>query len=190
MDLPKSRAEAKQAGSVNYFTNKPCKYGHISIRNTKTGSCKDCCIAWEKKRAHTEPGFESQDTIRFRNYRVKNAKHYWAKEVFNHAKRRAKNKNLEFNLTVDHIEKIATSHCPVLGIELSYTRGDKSHARNNSPSLDRIRPEEGYTTANIIVVSYRANSIKQDATIEELKKIFKFYDAILPSVEEMKAMQK
>lgn len=39
-----------------------------------------------------------------------------------------------------------------------------------------------------MVISYRANSIKHNASIEELRAIFKFYDAILPSVEEMEAI--
>ena len=40
-----------------------------------------------------------------------------------------------------------------------------------SPSLDRIDPNRGYTKDNIIVMSYRANRIKNDATKEEIKKL-------------------
>lgn len=39
--LPKSRAEAKAAGSPFYFTGKPCKHGHVAKRRT-TGICIEC----------------------------------------------------------------------------------------------------------------------------------------------------
>lgn len=41
-DLPQSRAEAKAVGSKRYFTGKPCKHGHIEVRDTKTGACMEC----------------------------------------------------------------------------------------------------------------------------------------------------
>lgn len=175
LELPRSRSEAKNLGSNKYFTGKPCKQGHIAIRSTKSSTCYECRIVWEKKRAEAEPGYFSENTLRFRKYRVLNAKHYWAKEVLNHAKKRAKEKHLLFDITADYLESIAPTHCPVLGIELSYTRGDKSHARPNSPSLDRLRPEMGYIRDNTIVVSYKANSIRQDATIKELEQVLNFY---------------
>lgn len=40
--LPKSRPEAKACGSDKYFTGKPCKHGHVDIRETKNGTCKTC----------------------------------------------------------------------------------------------------------------------------------------------------
>lgn len=37
----RSEKEAKSKGVTEYFTGKPCKYGHISYRNTQR-LCKDC----------------------------------------------------------------------------------------------------------------------------------------------------
>ncbi|WP_145960516.1 hypothetical protein [Novosphingobium meiothermophilum] len=45
----------------------------------------------------------------------------------------------------------------------------------NSPSLDRIEPELGYVPGNTIVISNRANRLKSDATIDELRAIASFY---------------
>lgn len=42
--LPRSRAEAKAAGSKRYFTGKPCKRGHVAPRYTTDGGCKECCL--------------------------------------------------------------------------------------------------------------------------------------------------
>ena len=36
------RDKAKAQGLTRYFTGKPCKYGHVSERNTKTGKCLEC----------------------------------------------------------------------------------------------------------------------------------------------------
>ena len=41
--LPKSRPEAKKLGAKHYFTNKPCKRGHIVPRETK-GTCTQCRV--------------------------------------------------------------------------------------------------------------------------------------------------
>jgi hypothetical protein len=43
----------------------------------------------------------------------------------------------------------------------------------NIPSLDRIRPERGYTKGNIWVISNRANTLKNNATLEELELLVK-----------------
>jgi hypothetical protein len=50
--LPPSRKEAKLVSSITYFTGNPCKYGHISTRNTKNGSCSDCCNTRSLKHYH------------------------------------------------------------------------------------------------------------------------------------------
>jgi hypothetical protein len=61
-----------------------------------------------------------------------------------------------------HIPEI----CPVLGIPIVSSVGDASH---NSPSLDRIDSSKGYVIGNVQVISQRANSLKSDATVEELE---------------------
>lgn len=41
-NLPKTRAEARDANITRYFTGMPCKHGHIEPRNTCDGSCVKC----------------------------------------------------------------------------------------------------------------------------------------------------
>jgi len=48
-------------------------------------------------------------------------------------------------------------------------------AGDNSPTLDRIDNTKGYTKDNIIIVSFKANTIKNSATIEELEKVLQYY---------------
>lgn len=60
--------------------------------------------------------------------------------------------------------------CPVLGIKLKSGRGRGQHLPS-SPSLDRIDPNGGYVRGNIRVISYRANQLKSNATLEELRAV-------------------
>lgn len=83
------------------------------------------------------------------------------------AKRRARKKGLEHTIT--HVDIVIPSHCPLLGIPLIKNQG--TGGNDNSPSLDRIDSTKGYTPDNIWVISYKANTIKSNATLEELEHI-------------------
>lgn len=87
------------------------------------------------------------------------------------ARRNARAKGREF--TIKRSEVIVPSHCPVLGIELRVSDG---HRTDHSPSLDRVDSKQGYVSGNVVVVSWRANRLKSDATPEELKKLADFYN--------------
>ena len=80
------------------------------------------------------------------------------------AKSRAKQNNIPFNLTLGDITIPDT--CPLLGIKIESTSDRNSP---NNPSLDKIIPEKGYIKGNIWIISNRANTLKNDATIQELE---------------------
>lgn len=94
------------------------------------------------------------------------------------AKSRAKKLGLPFDLTLDDVQIPVV--CPILGIELvkNYRGPGPSH---NSPSLDRIQPELGYVKGNIQVISNRANLMKNDASLEELRKFADWVNQLIPS---------
>lgn len=62
-------------------------------------------------------------------------------------------------------------HCPVLGLELDWFAETRSE---NSPSIDRIDSTKGYVKGNVAVMSWRANRIKNDGTLEEHQKIVEY----------------
>lgn len=47
--LPKTRAEAVQVGSPVYQTEKPCKRGHRTPRDTINGECLECRTAYQRE---------------------------------------------------------------------------------------------------------------------------------------------
>lgn len=70
------------------------------------------------------------------------------------------------------------THCPVLGLALDYPErsGERGtqHAQPNWPSLDRWKPELGYVPGNVFVISVRANTIKSNATWQELQAVVRY----------------
>jgi len=75
---------------------------------------------------------------------------------------------LEFNLTLYDI--VLTTHCPLNGTKFDLL---SPRVQFTSPTLDRIDSTKGYIKGNVWVVSWRANRIKCDASIEELELITK-----------------
>lgn len=45
----KTRRQAAEAGENKYFTGRPCKNGHLSLRYTNSGICCACNVAAAKK---------------------------------------------------------------------------------------------------------------------------------------------
>lgn len=111
---------------------------------------------------------------------IKNRTHGLSNEniysIYQAAKLRAKKANNRFNIKVEDIH--CPEFCPVLGIKIDYrpNKGSNRRPSDASPSLDQIKPSKGYTKDNIMLISYRANTIKKDGTYEEHMKIAEFYE--------------
>lgn len=91
------------------------------------------------------------------------------KIIFNTAKYRAKQRNIEFTLELSDI--IIPEYCPILGIKLEINYGKGRIMCDSSPSLDRINSDKGYVKENICIISWKANRIKNDGNAQEHRKI-------------------
>jgi len=92
------------------------------------------------------------------------------KEIMvSHAKSRATEKGIEFDITTDDIQ--IPDVCPVLGIPIFKGNGKRT---DNSPTLDRIDNSKGYVKGNVMVISHRANLIKNSASIREVELILEY----------------
>jgi len=133
---------AKKAGKPTYCSHKPCRNGHTE-RYVKSRMCVRC----------------QSD-----NYR--NPK-YLANRLCVTARCRAKKDSIPFDLTSDYLRQIWPSNncCPILQKPFELRRGEKRHGPIPlSPSIDRIIPNMGYIQGNVAILSYKANTIKQDCT--------------------------
>ena len=81
------------------------------------------------------------------------------------ARKRSKLRKLPCTITLQDLGKPPT-FCPVLGLRLNYGPGKSMDF--NRATLDRINNKKGYIPGNVHVISYRANSLKSNATLKEL----------------------
>jgi hypothetical protein len=146
-----------------------------SRRDGLQSECKVCMRDrnnhWQRQNHKQRHASKMAGVVKSRQQDQKTA---WLKGV----RDRAKMKGLEYSLSPDDV--VVPSHCPILGIPLASRIGlgrKKGDNLANSPSLDRIDNSRGYVPGNVVVISYRANRIKCDATLEELQKIVAFYHA-------------
>lgn len=96
--------------------------------------------------------------------------------MLNSARGRAYAQGLPFAIAVSDI--VIPERCPVFGEFLKVGGGEWA------PSLDRIIPELGYTPRNIIVISNRANRIKNNASLAELMQLVTFLKATMRQLYE------
>ena len=106
---------------------------------------------------------KKKSTSTTRRWRTKNPSRY----LHNQAKHRARKRNIYFDIQPEDI--VIPEYCPVLGIPLIMGRGVEVGPTYNSPSVDRIDPKKGYTADNVRVISWRANTLKSDASLKELQ---------------------
>jgi len=148
-----------KSGKNRVYSTCKCECGRektcerYGLMNGSTTSCgcvrRETTIALNKTKKKPEGELKKDD----RRYKM-----------FHNAQHRAKRKGIPFSITIDDI--IIPETCPLLGIPLVSTN-DKRDPKN--PSLDQKVAGKGYTPDNIWVVSSRANWIKCDASLQELK---------------------
>lgn len=91
--------------------------------------------------------------------------------IWHNAKGSAKRNGLAFDLEISdiHIPDV----CPLLGISLEWTGTiyGISSRLDNLPTIDRVDNAKGYVKGNVWIISWRANTIKRDASIDELERL-------------------
>ncbi len=83
-------------------------------------------------------------------------------------KRKAKNRNISFELTIDDFSKITQQDCHYCGIEpyrtVKTTNKTGEYIYNG---IDRINSNEGYTINNVVACCRHCNQAKSNMTMEE-----------------------
>ena len=78
-----------------------------------------------------------------------------------------KDKGKHVNIKPEDI--IVNEYCPFLNLKIDYRTSPQNTFLNNSHSFDRIVNSKGYVTGNVWVISRLANTMKNEATDEQLK---------------------
>jgi hypothetical protein len=97
-------------------------------------------------------------------YNAERRRHAPAREMWERARKRAQRFGIAFQLPREAV--VIPEVCPALGTPIG-TSGPRTPM---SPSLDRIRPEEGYVPGNIRVLSDFANRLKGDLSLADLER--------------------
>lgn len=151
---------AKRDGIKRYRST--CKHHGETVRWTSNGTCIHCT----KQQADA---YRSRNKgkllVSRRDWDAKNPE----KAMLQRARGRARDLGVPFDLTLDDF--VIPNVCPVLGIPLR-----RNGSIDERPSLDRVRNELGYIKGNVNVISYLANRIKNNATIDQLKRVVAYYE--------------
>lgn len=92
------------------------------------------------------------------------------RNLLKNVKQRAKKEGIEFSLSEKDLDW--PEYCPVLGVKL--IRNSVKGWAPDTHSIDRIDSSKGYVTGNVKIISWRANDVKGNATIEELEKVLAY----------------
>lgn len=93
-------------------------------------------------------------------------------------KERARRRGYESDLEMEDMPELSEV-CPVLG--LKYNRGSLKD-KNASPSVDRKNTNLPYLKkykTNLVFISHRANRIKSDASVDEIRRVLQYMESQL-----------
>lgn len=134
--------------------------------------CRSCDKTKQEAKRRKRPEKQLQYA---RTYQAKKREsfEYRLQMLLNASKQRAALKNIEHTLTLEQLKSLypVDNKCPVFGTELKF---GNAGFREHSPSIDKIDPTKGYTLDNVQIISWRANRLKADATINELQMLLAF----------------
>ena len=97
--------------------------------------------------------------------------------MMTNARSRARRGGLPFDLDYPYLHSIwpEDSICPVFKFEMKASRSGKPGPKFNSPTLDRIIPSKGYVKGNVIVISNKANLIKNEYSPKDMYQVADFF---------------
>jgi hypothetical protein len=167
-----SPAELKQCSKCKEYKTLDFFHNDKSRKDGKHPYCKSCNSARARAYYNANPEKVAAKNREWNEANPEKAaarkRAYYAANteqcMLNSAKGRAKENNLDFNLTIEDTQ--IPERCPILGILLE--RGNTRANKDSSPSLDKILPEKGYVKGNVQVISDLANRMKSNATFAQM----------------------
>lgn len=139
-------------------------------------NCLKCFNLYNRRDRDTEEKRKKHNARAVRYVKELRVKNGMSWSLWRSVKNRANKQGIPFTITPDDV--IVPDKCPVLGIDLIKDptflerNGLKGQLRvDNYPSVDRKDPSLGYIKENVTVISWRANNIKGNASLQELQSV-------------------
>ena len=147
--------------------NKPIKFSYSNTKKNKTCS-KTCKYIFQT----TDPNNYKKVLYKFNDKNYQEL-HRYVHNKISSLKKRAKDKKLKFDIDTPWLLYIIPPNrmCPVLNIPMIFK---KQNIKDIAASIDRIDNSKGYTKDNVCWMSYKANRLKNEMKIDEVKKILEF----------------
>lgn len=142
-----------------------CACGKNKIINT------DCLISGSSSSCGC---FRIENLIKIKTIhgQARKGKHTTAYDMYVSARKRSRKYGLPFNLKFPNDFNIP-KYCPIF-TNIKLKGGVQGKVQDSSPSLDRIIPKLGYVKGNVVIISNKANRIKNNGTYSDLMKVAKW----------------
>ncbi len=157
----KCRSQVTSIQKKNYIKNVD---NNVCVNCRKVSEIGVICDSCKSKRYVYYSDTNVQEHQRF--YRENN----WQKILFSTLKARAVKKNIYVcpDLSLEDIPNPSGKSCPIFGSKFTIGYGSKS---DFSATVDRIDPSIGYIKNNIQLISSLANTIKNNASYEDIMNV-------------------
>lgn len=121
--------------------------------------CKSCSNESQK----TEVNHLRQKKRRLLRKTVDKLK-YWSERSCSQCKKRAKDNNLPFNIDPEFLLELWNNQNGLCYYTSEPLVIADNRPKRNSISIDRLSPELGYTKDNLVLTTFRVNTMKQELT--------------------------
>ncbi len=144
----------------------------VSTNSLQQGKTKSCgCLLAESAQSKGHNNKTHGDYSKFASMDEKIRRQAWS-----NIQERSKRRGYSSDLEISDLPVLGVK-CPILGV--AYTKGSLKN-KDYSPSVDRINSNLPYLKKykdNLVFISHRANRIKSDASVEELRLIIQYIEA-------------
>ena len=96
------------------------------------------------------------------------------KQRFNTIRWNAEKQNIPFSIILDDfldLWNLSSKICPILKTRLDFQGGKRGSNPDTLPSLDRIKPNLGYVKSNLCFISFTANRMKQNISLQQARNL-------------------
>jgi hypothetical protein len=132
---------------------------HVITNNTKR--CNNCKLMLHIDQFAKKENSKNDSKLDYVCYKCRSCL-AMRQGVINRAKKEG---NSFEGLTIEYIKSLITKYCPVFCVELQYGGAEQC---DNSATIDAIVHEKGHIKGNLKIISKKANTIKNNSTLEEM----------------------